>query len=115
MKDNQEAGAAADLSSPLALDIAGKRQFFGKKGLTQEELAALAGISVRQLAYYEGCRRLPRGLDTLLSLSAALGTTVDALISHSLRMERIAEVDERRAELGLDGSTGAIGCRLDDS
>ena len=51
-----------DQSRPLALHIRDRRQWYGKNGLTQEQLARLAGITPALLGSYEGRRELPESL-----------------------------------------------------
>ncbi len=65
---------------PLALLIGAKRQWHGAQPMTQRELAARAGISLRQVKHYETCRTLPRALDSILRIAQALDITVDELI-----------------------------------
>ncbi len=71
---------------PLALLIQAKRQLHGVQPMTQRELAAHAGISVRQVKHYETCRALPRALDSVLRIAEALGLTVDELIPHWMKV-----------------------------
>ena len=51
-----------------------------KRGLTQEEVANKAGVSVSYISMLERGSRCPP-LDTLETLAAALGTTPIALLS----------------------------------
>ena len=48
------------------------------KHLTQEQLAALIGISLRAYKTYEAGERLPRA-DVALNIARALGSTVEEL------------------------------------
>ena len=48
------------------------------KHLTQEQLAALVGISLRAYKTYEAGERLPRA-DVALNIARALGSTVEEL------------------------------------
>ena len=70
-----------------------------KKGLTQEELADLANISVFTLRQYEsGARSAPR-IEQLVKLAGALDTSVDTLLDLGLDFEKIAlEAEKLRAK-----------------
>ena len=48
------------------------------KHLTQEQLAALIGISLRAYKTYEAGKRMPRA-DVALNIAKALGSTVEEL------------------------------------
>jgi transcriptional regulator with XRE-family HTH domain len=63
----------------MTLDANRLKRLRAGRGLTQEELAARAGLSVSLvMALEQGKRGNPR-LDTLLKLAAALGVTLDEL------------------------------------
>ncbi len=49
------------------------------RGLTQTELAEKADLSVQFISYIETGTKRP-GLETLIKIAAALGTTMDALL-----------------------------------
>lgn len=51
------------------------------KHLTQEQLAALVGISLRAYKTYEAGERLPRA-DVALNIARALGSTVEELFGN---------------------------------
>ncbi len=51
-----------------------------EKGLSQPELAALCGVSVRTIQYYENNQRHPSRLDKVSVIAKALGTTSMALL-----------------------------------
>ena len=51
------------------------------KHLTQEQLAALVGISLRAYKTYEAGERLPRA-DVALNIARARGSTVEALFGN---------------------------------
>lgn len=60
----------------------GLRRVRTERGLTQSEIARLAGVSPSAISQAEsGYRGL--GIDTLLTLSEALGTSLDDLFAHS--------------------------------
>jgi len=66
---------------PFVFHIAGKRQWHGKRPMTQTELASRAGITTVRIRHYETCRKLPRSIITLLAIAQALDTTIDELIA----------------------------------
>jgi len=60
----------------LGLNVAERRC---REGLTQSDLAADAGLSVRTVVNVERGHRMP-DLPTMLSLARALSSTIDALL-----------------------------------
>ncbi len=66
-------------------------------GLTQAELAGMAGVSPRLLRSYENCRSLPVSVQALLALSAALKVPVEWLVEPALLAEIHGAVESRRA------------------
>jgi transcriptional regulator with XRE-family HTH domain len=50
-----------------------------RRGLTQEQLAALAGVAQPAISEMERALRAPKGLYTAFRLAAACGTTVEAI------------------------------------
>ena len=54
------------------------------KHLTQEQLAALIGISLRAYKTYEAGERLPRA-DVALNIARALGSTVEELFGEGAK------------------------------
>ena len=50
-----------------------------RRGLTQEQLAALAGVTQAAVSQMERAQRAPKGLYSALRLAAACGTTVEAI------------------------------------
>ena len=62
------------------------------KGMSQEQLSGLAGISRSHLAMLENGRKTAR-LDTLWKLAEALDVTADELI---IMTERVAESNDER-------------------
>jgi len=82
---------------PLALHIRRLRQWYGKRQITQEELAALSGLTARQVSVYERTTRLPRAVEDLLRLSIALDLPMEKLIAPHELDERRTVIEERRS------------------
>ena len=90
---------------PLAFHIRRLRPWYGKRGLTQTELARLASVSVRLLRNLENARKLPAILDRLLSVALALRVPVEALLDPRLVERRRDAIDKRRAATAPRGSS----------
>jgi transcriptional regulator with XRE-family HTH domain len=84
---------------PLVFEIRQLRLYAREAGLTQAELAHLAGISPRLLRSYEACRALPHSVQSLLCLAFALKVPFEWLIAPRLLDEVRATVESRRAIL----------------
>lgn len=84
---------------PLTLHIRSLRQWYGSRGISQIELAELAGISDRVLRKYESCRELPEALACLLSVAIALEITPEELVDPRQLAAIKAEIDSRREEV----------------
>lgn len=84
-------------AQPLALHIRRHRQWQGDKGISQDELARLAGLSTRSLHRYENSRTLPRPLEMLLAVSLALDVSITALIDPRLVAQMQSKIDARRS------------------
>lgn len=65
---NVEQGEEQDVM-PLALHIRRLRQWYGETGLSQAELAKLAGVSPKSLYAHEHRRALPQVVESLLARS----------------------------------------------
>lgn len=81
---------------PPVFELRNIRLFAGDGGLTQLELANLAGISPRRLRSYEGCRALPESVHALLSLAIALRVPFEYLIEPRVLDELKAAIEVRR-------------------
>lgn len=55
------------------------KKFREKKGITQQELAAVLGVGQSTVAMWESNKSLPR-VDTLKAIAKALGCTIDELL-----------------------------------
>jgi transcriptional regulator with XRE-family HTH domain len=85
----------------LALHVRQLRQWYGESGLSQRELATLAGITPRAVCKYESATRLPTSLACLVAVAAALRVPIERLIDPRLREKIVNAVESRRAEHGL--------------
>lgn len=90
---------AKSISAPLAFHIRSLRQWHGTHGLSQEKLAALAGVSGRTVSFYESRPAVPQSLANLLSIALALNVPVERLIDPRQLNELRSEVDQRRQTL----------------
>jgi|SRR5579883_1689357 len=102
---------------PLALHIRDRRQWYGDRGLTQQELAKLAGITQSLLGSYESRHDLPEALRSLLALALALELPLQSLIDPRHFEELRDEIDERRRLLGFGPAHLPMGfrCREHDA
>src|SRR4051812_14959368 len=94
-------GRGLEGTKPLALHIRDRRQWYGEDGLTQDQLAKLAGITSALLGSYESRRELPETLRVLLAIALALEIPLQSLIDPRHFEELRQEVDQRREILGL--------------
>ena len=85
---------------PLVLHIRSLRQWHGDQGISQSELAYLAGITPRLLHDYEAAPALPSAVRTLMSLAIALEIPIEQLIAPQIRDELQAAIKQRRSTLG---------------
>ena len=107
MKTIKQQRESSTDKGPLALHIRRLRQWYGDHGISQADLAELAGISPRLLRAYEDSRRLPPVVELLLRIALAMEVPMETLIDPRL-IERIArpitgrrdEINQRRPPLG---------------
>lgn len=83
-------------AQPLALHIRRHRQWHGESGLSQEELARLAGMATRSLHRYENSRTLPRPVEILIALSLVLDVPLASLIDPRVVAKVQSRIDARR-------------------
>lgn len=95
---------AASEDGRLALHVRRRRQWYRGRPLAQAELAALAGLSSRQVRAFERCRKLPAAVDTLLSIAVALEISLEELIAPHIVAAK-AEAIERRRDSAASGSS----------
>lgn len=92
---------------PLALHIRRVREWYGTRGMTQEELAYVAGLSPRVLRKYESARTIPPIFRTMVLLALALEVPVEHLVEpRELEEMRLAVGIRRRCVRGGDSDAG---------
>lgn len=98
MSNNNTTTNDARIGTPLAFHIRRLRQWYEAAGLSQAELAELAGISYWVLQEYETRRALPRTVEVVLSLALALEVPFEELID-PLRVKQLrAAIAKRRRD-----------------
>ena len=96
-------------NEPLAFAVRRHRRNYRDAGLTQMQVAHLAGVSRRAVQDYERSTRLPSSVECVLRTAIALGTTVEQLIAGHLLEELRADVEARRLDSGWTGRHGTTG------
>ncbi len=99
MHDNLEPHLDPVDWGPLTFHVRRLRQWYGESGLSQGQLAELAGISPRLLRQYEARRDLPQTLGCLLALALALEVPIEWLIAPEIVEQAKAAVEARRRGL----------------
>ena len=94
---NDGARPTFDEEGRLALHVRRHRTWYRDRQLEQAELAALAGISDRQIRSYERCRRLPTAVATLLAMAIVLEVKMEDLVAPHVVALLTREVEARRA------------------
>ena len=79
---------------PLALHIRRVREWYGTRGMTQEELAYVAGVSPRAIRKYESTRTIPPIFRAMLLLALAMEVPVEHLVEPQ-------QLDEMRLAVGV--------------
>ena len=90
---------AAAAHCELAFHLHPRRQWYGDLGITQAELAEVAGVSRRFITHVENACELQASVEATLRVALALGYSVEELIAPN-RVAKIAEeVAQRRTAL----------------
>lgn len=97
MQTTQERPRSKEQRRPLVFRLRQMREWAERDGLTQADLALIAGISARALRAYEAHRALPRSVSVLLRLAMALRVPVEFLIAPKLLTELRAPLETHRA------------------
>ncbi len=58
-----------------------------ERGLSQEELGRLVGVSSRVIGYYEADERFPKNRDTLIAFASAFQVSLDYLLDNPVRSD----------------------------
>ena len=88
---------AFDYEDRLALHVRRHRTWYRDRQLEQAELAALAGLSGRQVRSYERCQRLPAAVGSLLAMAIVLEVKMEDLVAPHVVARLTREVEARRA------------------
>ncbi|MFA5061539.1 MAG: helix-turn-helix transcriptional regulator [Patescibacteria group bacterium] len=93
-------------SGSLVFHIRRLRQWHGESGLSQTELAELAGVSERQLRLYECSRYLPLSVQFMFAVAIALQVPMERLIDPEYFENLKRDINRRRAtKERTDGQT----------
>ena len=92
--------SARDGTSPhghceLAFHLAPCRQWYGDLGITQAELAEVAGVSRHFIMHVENACALQASVESTLRVALALGYPVEELIAPQRVAKLAAEITER--------------------
>lgn len=100
-------------AGPLALHIRRLRQWYGEKGISQIQLAALAGLTRETVHGYENRRSLPTSIKVLLQLALALNRSMEELLDPRYVGEIRRQIEQRRCILENDpnGLPSSSRCR----
>jgi DNA-binding XRE family transcriptional regulator len=85
------------VEGPLAFHVRRYRQWHGETGISQTELARVAGVSRRFLVEIESARHLQLSLEAMLRVAQALGHPIEELVAPQQLAEIRQSVEERRA------------------
>lgn len=93
---------------PLAFHIRRLRQWYGTEGLTQEELAAIAGVSKRTVEEYERYTTLPPQVAVFVAITLALGQPFNRVIAPAIFEKLSKEIEARRATFHQAPDFGSV-------
>lgn len=91
LHENQPGGSA-----PLAFHVRRLRQWYGTEGLTQEELAAIAGVHPRTVEFYERTTAIPAAVSSFLAIMIALRHTSEIVVAPHLLDKMRRDIEARR-------------------
>ena len=83
-------------SAPLAFHVRRLRQWYGPEGLTQEELAAIAGVHLRTVEFYERTTTMPASVGAFLAIMAALRQTSEIVVAPHMLDKMRRDIEARR-------------------
>ncbi len=98
-------------TGPLALHIRHRRKLYGDHGLSQRELATLAGVSRRALVVSEARRRFTESVRLLLAVAIALKVRVEGLIDPRHGEDVRRAVEARRADVEAEAKRRGLKAR----
>ena len=85
-----------ECSAPLAFHVRRLRQWYGTEGLTQEELAAIAGVHPKTVAFYEHTTAMPAAVRAFLAIMIALRQTSERVVAPHLLDKLRRDIEARR-------------------
>lgn len=84
-------------NAPLVFHVRRLRQWYGTEGLTQEELAAIAGVHPRTVLLYERATTIPASVNTFLAIVLALRQTSERVVAPQVLDRMRDDIEARRA------------------
>ena len=94
--------------APLAFHTRRLRQWYGIEGLTQERLAAIAGVSRRTVEFYERTTRMPAAVSSFLAIMIALRQTSERVVAPHLLDSLRRDIEARRATFHEASDFGSV-------
>src|SRR5437899_9369 len=89
----------AHVESSLAFHVRRSRQWYGHNGISQHDLALIAGVAQSSVRYAESTDSIPRNVEVLLSVAAALHCPLEEIVAPHRLAEIREAVEKRRAQL----------------
>lgn len=99
---------SAERPTPLAFHIRRLRQWYGSEGLTQKELAAIAGVHLRTVEFYERTTKLPAAVNSFLAIMIALRQTSEIVVAPHLLDSLHRDIEARRTALHQAPDVGSV-------
>lgn len=69
------------IEGSLAFHVRRYRQWYGDKGISQEQLARIAGVDVHFVQRAERAKKLPHGIEAMLRIAIALGHHLEDVVA----------------------------------
>lgn len=91
--------ATEPLETSLAFHVRRWRKWYGDSGLSQQELAAISGVSVAYLRKCEYASRIQPSLESFVRVALALGKPIEKLVSPQTLHHLEKEVEANRERL----------------
>ena len=84
---------------PLAFHLRPQRQWYGEHGITQRDLAQVAGVSLRFITFLENACDLQVSIEAVMRVAFALGCPVEAIVAPQRVAAIKEEIERAKAEL----------------
>jgi len=88
-----------DPDCPIAFHLRRCRQWYGPHGISQLDLARIAGVSDRVIWHAEKSCELQPSIEAMLRIAAAIGRPLEELVAPKKLQAIRKDVEKRRAEL----------------